>query len=66
MTLDLVTDLGDKLMGNVKDEDGCVFDTVDNIGGSEDIVRKADTREIFDILMKVVDDGGELLWAGMF
>lgn len=61
MTLELVADIVDELMGQVEDENGRVLDGVVDGGVGDEVVGEGDAGEVFDVFVVVVDDAGELL-----
>ena len=51
-------------MGQVEDQDAGVLDGGGEGGVGVEIGREGDVGEVFDVLVVVVDQVGELLWGG--
>ena len=61
---EVFAELIDELVGKVEDEDGGALDRVLEGRIGMEIRRQGDIREIFDVLMEVIDEVCELLWFG--
>lgn len=57
---------GDELVGQVEDEEGGVFDGVDEGRVGYEVWRERDVWEVFDVFVFCIDDGGEFLRLGGF
>lgn len=61
VTVELLADIADKLVGKIEDEDGGILDGVLQGGVRDDVVGELDTGQVFCVLVVFVDDGGQLL-----
>ena len=66
MSLNLITNLANKLMRDVKDKDRGVLYDIDDIRYCGDVFGQRNVWEIFDIFVNVVDDRSEFHWLAVF
>lgn len=60
----LLAEVVDELVGKVEDEDCGVLDGGFDGGVGDDVFGQGDRRQVFDVFVDMVDEGGELLGLG--